>query len=51
MRDEFDHLKQGFTTIDEYEEHFHALSIYFYDSISTKSEKIQKFVKGLDVSL
>ena len=51
MRDEFDHLEHGFMTVTEYEAHFHALSRYSYDSISTESENIQKFVKGLDVFL
>lgn len=36
--------------IQQYEAHFYALFRYFYDSISTESEKIQKFMKDLDVS-
>ena len=51
MWDEFDHLEQGSMIVAEYEIHFYALSRYFYNSISTEFEKIQKFVKGLDVSL
>lgn len=51
MRNGFDRLEQGYIDVNEYEACLYSLSRYSYASISTKSEKIQKFVKGLDVSL
>ena len=50
-RDEFDYLQKGSIIIAEYKACFYFQSRYSYDSISTESEKIQKSVKGLDVSL
>lgn len=47
MKDEVDHPKQGSITIVEHETHFYTLSRYFVASISTESERIQKFTKGL----
>ena len=51
IRDEFDQLEQGSMIVTEYGTRFHALSRYSYKSIFIESEKIQKFVKGLDVYL
>lgn len=50
IRGEFDHLKHGSMSVAEYEVLFYALSKYSISNIATKSEKIQKFVKRLDVS-
>lgn len=51
LRDDFDYLEQGFMVVAEYDARFHALFRYSYVSFSTEFENIQKFVKGLDVSL
>ena len=37
--------------VAEYMTHFYSLSRYFYTSITTESEKIQQFVKGLHISI
>lgn len=50
-RDEFDHLELGFMNIIEYDKSFHSLFRYFICNTASKSEKIQKFIKGLDVLL
>lgn len=49
MHDEFDYLEQRSMTIAEYEVCFYALSRYSIANISTESERICKFVKGLRV--
>lgn len=51
MRDKFDRLEKGSIPITEYDLRFHALSRYSYASISIESKKIQKIIKGLNVSL
>ncbi|PHU21985.1 Beta-glucosidase 11, partial [Capsicum chinense] len=51
MWDESDLLEKSYMKVAEYEACFPALSRYSYDSISIESEKTQKFVKGLNVSL
>lgn len=51
IKDVFDHLEQGFMTIVKYESYFPSLSRYYYTSIVTKSKKIQKLIKGLDILL
>lgn len=35
----------------EYATHFHALSRYYYDNTTIEFEKIQNFMKRLDISL
>lgn len=40
MWDEFDNLEKRSMIVSEYEACFHSLSRYFYNSISTESEKI-----------
>lgn len=50
MRDEFVLLDQEFITVAEYESYYYVLSKYFYTCITTKSKKIQKFMKGFDIS-
>lgn len=51
IRDEFDCLEQGSMSIAQFEAYFYALSKYSYTSISIESEKIQKYIRGLDVSI
>lgn len=48
MHDDFVHLEQIFKSIAEYEAHFCTLTRYSTTKISTKFERIQKFVKELD---
>ena len=48
MRHEFDHLEQGSMSIFEYEARIHALSRYSAANIFTDSERIHKFLKGLE---
>ena len=50
MRDEFDHLEQGSMSIAKDEARLHALARFLAASISSKYERIQKFIKGLDGS-
>lgn len=47
MRDVFDHLEKGSMIITKYEARFQALSSYSATSISTESQRIKKFLKGL----
>lgn len=51
MGEEFDYLNQGSMVVVKYEAYFYALFRYSYASFFIEFQKIQKFVKGLDVFL
>lgn len=48
MHNRFDNLEKGSMTIAKYATHFYTLSKYSATSISIESERILKFIKGLD---
>lgn len=51
IKDEFDCIDKRSMTILQHEAYFHTFSIYSYTNTATDSEKIQIFLKGLNVSL